>query len=1279
MEQAEGLLEMQKYQAAGFTDDEITQWRADESAKLEAAGFSQVEINEYFGDKTPDMSKVEQTLKDNLARPVEGTPEGGPKVKEATTFLEALEAGWDMSVTGLMDEAPDVVLNQHPDMFMKIASQVGTLAGDLPAMAIGAVGGAFGGGAAGAALGTATLPVIGTVGGAAGGALVGGGAGAMALPEALRTVMVEHYEKGDVKSFSDFWERTSAVTINSLKAGVIGGLTAGVGGKVGTMVAKTAMPVVAKSTAVLASEVATMTTVGKGLEGQVPEPEDFLEGAILVGGFHAVTSVSTKMYKTYAKTGMKPEDVVIKAEQDPHFKQQILSENVEVPVNAEIMGPSSMTKPKPPEKFETTKPLKEPLPEQSADVLTILSNVGEKPEAPKKKYSFNQFYTDFVDKLDPINRATKELTDNVDSLPAEKNPYVLSRMANDAPAKAKHFFEKGTFDYETLANNGKGLKEIISKAEDLNVLEAYMISKRAIEKSNEGKTTGFDIEAAKKVVAEHKEKYEPIAKEVTEFSNRTLEYVQKSGVISKEQLNTMKEANKNYVPFKRIFEVTDEIGAKKGGGKAGSLKAFKGSERAIQNPLTSIVENTVELIRIAEINRPKVELVKMAAKAEGQDLIKFVPDKTKAIKVSAEEMVKSLEESGAVTTINSIKKNLEEKGIKATDEVILEAFKNEDLFQVETVQDMVIYRKQQSNLTPQQFSVYMDGKRRVFETTPELAQAIKSLDGDATSTNLLFRIMHGITSVKKLGITFTLDFQIKNLFRDTLQGSAMTKSKGISPVEVVGAMGDLLKKNDVYWEWMKSGGAQGAFLDLGESYIKKDFLKLQRETNFLNSARNIVEKPIDLMRVAAELSEKSIRLAEYKKIRKMGLSIQEGGFSAREITLDFQRVGAKMSALNSITAFQNVSIQGLDRAARAFKEDPKGLSQKAFTYITMPSILLWWANKDDERVKEIPRWEKDHFWIIATDDWVDATEDEVGGLPEYMVRSKNGKMQVNKGTIYRLPKPQEFGLIFGSLPERVLEKFFADNPRAMKDFDETMLNIVTPSIVPDALAPAMEQFFNKSFFTGRDIIPHHLKNIMPEYQFVEYSSETAKTIGKMVATVDKHNDFASPIILDNYIQSWGGSLGKYAVQTIDQLLVASGVAKDNIDPTMKLSDVPFVKSFVVRFPRAGSVSVQDFYDNFEKLEKFHNTLELLGKRQDMENLEKEMSAPENQEMYLRLTTLKQALSNQSRAIIGIHQNPDLTADEKRQMIDGLYLMMSESAKQGNLMVDEFKKSLEENK
>lgn len=1247
--------EISNLQRAGFSASEISEWQAETRGQLQQAGYSENEINKYFGVKDPDMSGVKNLIKTNTEnRKAAASPQAqteaapketseasqAPQIKEAETFLEALESGFDISVTGLMRDRPDMALKPDAGMWMRIASQVGTLAGDAPAMIAGAVAGGAVGGVAGGAAGS-YIPGVGSAAGAAVGAKLGQGAGAFALPEAMRQVMMQHYEKGDVKSFEDFWERTSVVFIESLKAGATGAATVGVGGLVTKGVAKTALPAAAKTSTVLASEVSTMTLVGGALHGHVPEPEHFVEAAIVVGALKGTGLVAGRVPKTtqkvagklrqiYAKTGKQPAEVAAEAQTNPALKQKLLSESVSPEQIAQSYAGGSVTNPKPPAEFKVTKPLaKEFVPEKTLapEIQAITSKISEKQTASKpggpetiEGYThtrLNEYYTNVVDKLDPINRATQALQKNVENLPADKNPYILSRMTVDAKAKAKHVFEKGTLDFNTRATNGKGLRQILEKVENLQEFEAFLVAKRAIEVESRGKKSGFDMNAARAVSRNYGKKYEALAAEFTAFNNRVLQYVSDAGVLSKQSYKNMVELNKNYVSFKRITELQDGAKVTKGG-KAGSLKEFKGSDKDIQSPITSTVENTIQLLEMAERNRAPRALVELAKESGSLELLKPVKQKAEAVQIPEQQVAKFLEDKGVDPKL---------------------------------AEPLTAYRRKTKDLTPNQFEVYIDGKRKVFETRPEIAEAIKTLGGDGPATNMFFRLARGVTTVKKFGITFTPDFIVRNFFRDALTSSVFTKGGKLNPMDIFGAVGDLIKRNDTYYNWLKSGGANGAFLELNNRYVKNNITKLQKETNFLSAAQNVVRKPVDAMRVAAELSEQAIRLAEFKKVSgnaTKGTKLVEGGFASREVTLDFQRVGLKLSALNSITAFLNVSIQGLDKTGRAIKGDPVGVTTKSLAYITTPSVLLWLANKDDPRYAEIPRWQKDHFWIVMTDD-----------------------------TIYRIPKPMELGVVFGSLPERLLEGYFNDNPKAFKEFNDTVLKSVTPSMVPDAVAPAIEQYFNKSFFTGNDIVPYHLKDLFPEYQFVEYTSETAKTLGSLVATIDKQSPFASPVTIDNYLRSWGGSLGQYALQLADQGLKKAGIAEDIPAPSLTLADIPFVKSFAVRYPSAGAASIQDFYDNYDKTNSTIKTIKHLAKQGDFENLEKELSLEENRHNMQRLDGIKRGISTQRQFISQINRDPGMSPDEKRQMIDGIYLMMIEISKQGNTLMEDIRKELGE--
>lgn len=1230
---APGIEKQEALVSAGFTGEEIAQWQSDTQAELSNAGFSTKEIDDYFGRKEPNLDGLKSKFSENLkaVTPKEPAKEGevlppetispeAQRKKEAQSFLEAMEAGWQMSVEGLIDRGklPDLVLPENAPMYYNIASAIGTIKGDIPDMVAGAI--------AGAGIGSFAGP-IGTVAGA--------GAGSAALPEFVRQSLIEAYEKGEVTSFGDFWERASSVFIETSKQGVIGGLTAGAGGVVGRAIAPTVLSPAQKVLTRTSTEIATMTSVGAALEGRIPEPEEFIEAGVLVGGMHVAVGTATKLRNVYKDTGIRPADIVEQSAKDPTIKQDLAAVNREVPsalkenLSPDRQKPIKLENQKPSERIPETKA--EPIPLDSAQEK-VLSRIGDPNEVKGKPYTTKDFYKDFVDKLDPINEATKVLEKQSGKVSVDQNPYVLSRMVNDSKAKAKHAVERGTLDFKSLEINGEGLKQILDPImKDKNAFEAYLLSKRAIEVSGRGIKTGVDLESAQAVVKGGK-RFEAQAKKLVDYQNRMLAYLRDSGILTKESYGAMVEAGKDFIPLKRLIDPEDSSVSGGKGGKGTVGKALVGSEAKVQSPLLTVVENTETIFRLAEKNRATQSLVELAERTKDQKLIERT-SQSKPITVSKEELSRALKVS--------------------PDDV--EAFN--------------IYRNKNRPLAKNEFEVYRDGKREVWRSSDEnLAQSIKSLDGDEASTNVLFKLARGITGVKRFGIAITPDFISKNIFRDQLTAGVFSESGTLSFIDMVHAAGDLIKKNDTYYNWLKSGGGQGTFLDLNERYLKQDIFKLNEQTGFRDAAFNVVKKPFEALRVAAELGEKATRLAEFKRVSKgasSGERLVKGGFSSREITVDFQRVGAKMSALNSITAFQNVSIQGLDRTIRAIKYDPKGVFMRAGALITTPSILLWWANKEDQRVQSLPRWQKDMFWIVPTDDWQDPKEGEdLSLLPEYLKRTVNGKTQVNKGTIYRLPKPQELGILFGSVPERLLDQFFTDNPSALKDFEETMINLTTPSMVPDAVSPVIEQYFNKSLFTGNPIIPGYLEGQLSAYQYTEYSSEAAKQLGKLIAQIpgmDNPGTLASPQVIDNYIRSWSGSLGVYANQLADELLVKAGLTPDPVKPDRTLSDIPFIKAFTVRFPSGGLQPIQDFREVNRRTEAIFKTIRSLAKENNPEALD---VFDQYQEEFVRLSGINQALNQMGSMIRKVYKNPELSSSDKRQMIDGLYYGMLETAKAG---------------
>ncbi|HNA61445.1 MAG TPA: hypothetical protein PKW79_00005, partial [Rhabdochlamydiaceae bacterium] len=1217
---APGIQEENALRAGGFNESEIGAWRMETAQKLQNAGFGAPEIDQYFGYKNPDMKPIKNLLQENIKKAqAEAQPQTSPsgsQPKKAMSFMEALEAGWQMSVTGLLkrEKKPDVQVAEDAPRFYKIASGVAALAGDLPAMLEGGFTGGIAGGMAGAAVGSAIAPGPGTALGGAVGDVIGTGYGAMALPAAVRKILMDHYEKGDITSFSDFWDRAAGTFIEANKEGFIGAATAGVGGAVGKVAAPVMRPAL-KTTAQLSAEVATMVSVGNALEGKVPNADDFINAAILAGGLHGTVSVAGKLRKTFADTGVKPDEVSIRAQTDPQIQQDLLvigdrvpgpiAKENGIPIGGEL-GDNSGGKPQALSATEGAKELPPQYEKLSDSEKKILSKVVDKQEKPKSEsLTAAKAYEDFFDRLDPIKKAQEKLAQGKE-LPIDEDPYVLGRVANDAPALSAYMVEHGTVDFKTRANVGKSFDKIVSPHKTDPGFDAYLVAKKALEIESRGKNSGFDVEAAKDVVAKGQEKYDKSAQELVQYQNEVLKFGKDAGLLSEKQYQMFTEGNKAYLPYKRIFDPEEAGAAAKGGKLPGSFKELVGSERDIQNPFRSILENTQAIVKAAERNRAALELVKLAEKTPGQELL--------------------------------------------------------------------IPSEQRGKLRENQFSFYRDGKLEVWESpVPGVARALKALDGDPGAQNLFMKIARGFTTVKKIGTTFTPDFQVRNLFRDQLTSGVLSKEGTLPFVDVFYAMKDVVGKSDDYLRWQKSGGAGGMFMDFQRDVIDKRIFELNKETGFMDATWNVIKKPVDYMAAMGSLLEESTRLAEFKRTSKgatEGAKLLEGGYAAREITVDFSRMGAKLAAWNSMTAFMNVQVQGMDRLARAWKEDKVGTTMKGVAAITVPSVLLWWATHDDPRLKDVPDWQKYAFWLIPIDWWERVDNPALyEGMPDYLKRTTNGYLEVNKGPILRLPKPQEAGILLGSLVERTLDRFFTDNPHAYKGFDETMKNLV-PSFIPDFISPVAEQWANKSLFQNSKIVPGYLEKLSPELQYSDYTSETAKALAKIIGYVpgtgvDKAGQLSveSPMVIDNYIRSWGGNLGQYATRLIDEALYKAHVVPEPVKPANTLADIPFVKAFIVRHPSAGAESIQEFYDNVAHQDMIMNDVKHIVKSGDLVAYTKETDKfMSGEEIIANFQKAKDALSTMSANIQKINQmpekNPDgspgFTRDEKRQLIDGYY-------------------------
>lgn len=1272
---APGFEQEQALRNSNFSDEEVAQWKGKTSDSLYKGGFSEAEVNDYFGKKPGTNADLKAHVKENLEAFKRSGPEGEPKV--AGDFFEALQAGLEGSSGGLITrgELPDIQLPEHAGTAMNFAAGIGQTMGDLPAMFLGGAAGQIAGTVAGASVGSA-IPGIGTELGALALGKAGRGFGAFALPAGIKKYLIEKYKNKEAATPKEFLDLFMPAAWEAIKHGGIGVATAGAGELVNA--ASKPLGALTQTLATSTAEVATMTGVGAALEGHMPTFDEFADSALLMAAFHGLSagtgSVVNKTMNLYAANGIKPAEVARAFETDVQLKQEMLSE-----------GPFPLE----PDGVE-----KVPMPEgntsQSLEGTDSLPTRFFKPKTLEKKLEgilkpsdWEKAYTAGVDQLNPIKAAVDFLAEG-EKIPAGQDPYKLFRTYSDYLGKVYSSYKTKTIDYETTKPNGEGLGPILkdvprikeelteaekkissripeedraNKDETWHKFTSFLLSKRAIELEDRQIEHGMDIEAAYEVVDTHEASFGPVAERLYEYQGRILKYGVDAGLISEKSAAAMSEMNKSYVPFYRLIE-EDPLAATGSHEAANPFKKIKGSDLEVRDPIDSIFKNTAAIIRLAEKNRAKQELVKLAESKEfGETIIRKDKQASRPIEIKEDEILKILKQNG--------------------------------IDDVQDAEPFTIWRGMNKGLDENQFTVMREGKREVWTTTKDIAQGMRDLDYHPGLTSMWARLALRLPAqLLRLGTTMSPDFIVKNAIRDQFSAATQSSGKYVPFVDFFKALPHAWsmakgKPTEAWQEFLTSGGATGVFGEASRIMKDNEFGVL-KESGVLDKAWNVVKTGAQTVAVASELAENATRFAEFKRAGGLEGGFNEkvaAGYSSREATVDFARIGAKTKALNTIATFMNANIQGMDRFGRAAKENPGKFFTEGAKWMTVPTMLLWYANKDDSRVNDSPSWIRDNYWLFPTDKWEKSTFQDANSRPNDLRRQlSDGSWEVNNGTVYRVLKPFEVGLVFATIPERLLDAAFKEG-HDLSGLGRAIVDGFTPNVVPTAARPVIEQAFNQSFFTGNQIVNDASEKHTPEYQYTEYTSETAKAIGKLIGHVPALRDIgprdaklSSPAVVDNYIRNWTGTLGQYALSVIDKGLIASGIGNEKVPPPeATYADWPMLKSFVLRYPMARSGPVEKFRENFDTTSKTIQTAKDLYKQNQGEEAQSFVS--KHQEDLYPLGSINEALKDMNQALVGIRRSKDIKPPEKRQLMETIYYQMTEVARQGNQQLDAYRKGI----
>ena len=748
---------------------------------------------------------------------------------------------------------------------------------------------------------------------------------------------------------------------------------------------------------------------------------------------------------------------------------------------------------------------------------------------------------------------------------------IYQSMFDDKHPLSKLPDDKNTYYKARIANaKAHGVAEELLKRGDIDSFEQilkpvrndltgfseYLEAMHSADQYIMGYKTAMSVDKMQAVIDGATPEMIKAQQKIVKYNNDLLEKLVDGGILTRESVNAMKDKFQNYVPFMRDFSDTD------------AMESFIKSKGNIN------VSNPI-----------------------------------KKLKGSEREIIDPLE---SIIKNTYIFTNLAERN--KVGQAFAKLAENPDF------DNIVIKIDGEKTANPKlsQFTVWENGEKQAYQTTPELYRAMASLDSEGT--NFVMKMIAAPASLLRAGATLTPDFMARNIVRDAI--GAFINTKGFIPgVDSYKGLKHAIKKDDMYWQWMREGGGMSTMVGLDRDYLGSSLAKLKTKT-MMQKAGTIAnpKTALELLRSMSEKSEIATRLGVYESALKRGATPLEAIMESREASMDFGRSGTIGKNINQITAFFNASLQGTDKMIRTLS-DPKTRGRAMINIalsVTLPSIVTWAMGKDDERVQRLPAWQKDLFWIIPT----------------------NGKGAGWDGLV-RIPKPFEVGLLFGSGMERMLDWAYKNDPKSFKGYGGSVATAFTPSLIPTALIPLAEWWANKSYFSGQDIVPRREQSLPDRLQYGPNTSELAKIAGNITNT--------SPRKIDNTIRGYTGGLGTKVTEGLDLAGGAFGLVNKN-SPAKPITSMPVISGFTATSYR-NSQPMQDYYDLQKEIGENLAESKLKGVKPN----------PVHQKNHLIMNNANKVMDEFRKQQRAIEIDKKLTPDQKRAKIDDLQLKQTRLA------------------
>ena len=163
------------------------------------------------------------------------------------------------------------------------------------------------------------------------------------------------------------------------------------------------------------------------------------------------------------------------------------------------------------------------------------------------------------------------------------------------------------------------------------------------------------------------------------------------------------------------------------------------------------------------------------------------------------------------------------------------------------------------------------------------------------------------------------------------------------------------------------------------------------------------------------------------------------------------------------------------------------------------------------------------------------------------------------------------------MPMAMMDKYYADDPDAVRALMENMVGNFVPNLVPSAFKPVWDVATNRNWL-GRPIESVGLRMRPVEHRYTEQSTALGKTLSKGVRGIQGRKPVftLSPVQIDYLLNSYTGGLSSRLVNAYRSTHGASA------------SDLPVIGRFILRIPERPARQMNDFYERRKALDELYS-------------------------------------------------------------------------------------------